>query len=194
MSLNEEKEIEKGTEQETETTQEIDWKAEAEKLRDVTQKQKGALREERKRRKELEASIGGEEAEDESSDVETIVEKKLNRIEQSRIEDEIDTLLEELVDNPDKRKVVRHIYENKLNPSGYTRTKIREDLRTALLIADPRSVEAIAEKKARKDLATKQVLQSVGQSTRSSVDSSSVASKKLSAKAKRMYRAFGIEA
>lgn len=193
MSLNEEKETEKGTEQEPEATQEIDWKAEAEKLRDITQKQKGALREERKLRKELEASIGGEETEDEPSDVEAIVEKKLNRIEQSRIQDEIDTLLEELVDNPDKRKVVRHIYENKLNPSGYTRAKIREDLRTALLIADPRSVEAVAEKKARKDLATKQVLQSVGQSARSTVDSPLGNGKKLSAKAKRMYRAFGIE-
>jgi|15BtaG_2_1085339.scaffolds.fasta_scaffold00749_8 Zn-dependent metalloprotease len=196
MSLNEDtKDVTEETNvtsPDTETQEEsVDWKGEADRLRaeneklaDVSRKQAGALREERKKRKQV-------ETEDVSQD--TGLDKALSRIEKKRIDDEIEEQLFDLVENADEREVVKHYYNERLQPSGFTRRKIQEDIKLARIMANKSKVQAEAERKARKSLAEKQALENTSTQVRSSVEEGAANKPKYNKKEKAFLRQYGVK-
>ncbi|GEM_PF-6785493 len=88
------------------------------------------------------------EDEDEEQDEDNKVRKLVaNQVEKIRdqvrgeiVESEVDDLLSELSSNQDEKGLIRHIYENRLQKSGFSRAKIREDLENAKILANKSSL------------------------------------------------------
>ncbi len=81
----------------------------------------------------------GEESIDEdrvAKIVETQVAKIRDQVRGEMVESEVDDLLSEVSTNPDEQKLIKHIYENQLQKSGFSRGAIREDLLNAKVLAN----------------------------------------------------------
>ena len=52
------------------------------------------------------------------------------------VESEVDDLLSEVSSGDDEKNLIKHIYENRLQRSGFTRASIREDLINAKILAN----------------------------------------------------------
>jgi hypothetical protein len=84
-------------------------------------------------------------------EVQKVVEEKAMAILQEQRQREAEDVLEEelvkLSNDEDERRLIRLMYENRIQQTGYTRSAIREDLQTAYLIANaPKLQRATAEK------------------------------------------------
>ena len=136
----ENEEVLTGSEETVEVTEtvEVDWKAEAEKLKDQVNNLNKALHETRKKP---------------ATDVESIIESKLREVEERRIQDDIDEIAKSIAGD-DAAKAME-VYKNTLKPSGYSRTAIERDMQAALLLANKDKLLADSEKKARKSIAEK---------------------------------------
>lgn len=182
--------------EETKEDSGVDYKAEHDRIlaeRDKYKKeseQKGRdLREIRRDQRE------GREAQEESSeaaptDVDVAIRKGLDAIERRRVQDEIDSNLEDLISNSDERELVRVIYEDQLRPSGFTRTAIRKDIQRARILANSSKIEAEVEKKVRKDVAQKEAMRKSGGNPRGKVTEEVANTEKLSTADKKFRESF----
>jgi hypothetical protein len=140
--------------EESNESPEIDYKAELErvkvekeKLEEVARRQAGALREERKLRKQ------------EPEGDEDVVAKVVTELDKRRIAEDIDATLESLVENEDERELVRHVYETSIKSTGSSRSAIRRDLENARLLANRAKFVAQAEKKVKQEIAEKKAIE-----------------------------------
>lgn len=146
------------TKVETEVETEVNYKAELEKvkaekekLEEVARKQAGALREERRLRKQ------GEQSEEAPED--KVVSKVIDEIEKRRIADDIEATLEEMTPNQEERELIRHHYENSIKSTGSTRRAIKADLENAKLLANKSRFLSEAEKKVKKEMAERKAVE-----------------------------------
>ena len=81
-----------------------------------------------------------EDVEDAKDRLEELVKQQVSQIkDQVRgeiVESEVDDLLAEISSNVDERELIKHIYTNRLQRSGFARSSIREDLVNAKLLAN----------------------------------------------------------
>ena len=68
------------------------------------------------------------------------IEKVKDEVRREIVESEVDDLISELSSNSDERQLIRHIYENRLQKSGYSRSQIREDLENAKVLANKTAI------------------------------------------------------
>jgi len=168
--VEENKEESKETEESKEESKGIDYEAELaklkgdnEKLESVSQKQAGALREERKKRKELQEELKEESKEtkeaekpkETSGDVKDLIQKELDSREKSRVLDDIDDILDSVTNDPKERELIEEIYDKRIVPSGFSRKALISDIMDAKLMANKSKFMAEAEGKAKKSLAQK---------------------------------------
>jgi hypothetical protein len=139
------------TDNTAEDSQEIDYKAEFKRLKELDRKKSGALKEERERRKTAESKLGENEA-----DGKEITDKDLSAsIRQVLNEDRLDEILESECPDSSHRDLVKYHYENTIRPSGGSRTAIRKDIDRCKLLADEGKYISEAQKRAKKSEAEK---------------------------------------
>lgn len=56
------------------------------------------------------------------------------------ISSEIDDLINELSSNPDEQRLIKHVYENRIKASGFSRAEIRDDILNAKVLANRDSI------------------------------------------------------
>lgn len=177
----EEEKVETSPEPETpveaeEGAEDIDYKAELERERnlrqraeDVSKKTSNALLKERSRRKEAEAQLETpdepqpeEPAEEEPKPVMSAsMERRLAALEEAKIEDTVEEMLEAVSDNPDERELIRHHFD-RLHDGSASRRAISATIEDAKILANKRKFMAEAERGAKKQLAQEHALRSVG--------------------------------
>lgn len=156
-----------------EVVEDVDYKAELNRITSERDRykseasQKGRdLRELRKEKRETQPESVEETT---GLEIESIVKKQLNAIDRRNVQDTIEDSLEDMISNPDERDLVRSIYENDLNPSGHTKRAIKEDIRKARLLANRSKYEADVEKQIRKSVAETEAIKNSSTSVRSKV-------------------------
>lgn len=83
------------------------------------------------------------------ADLVSLVDQRFEALKRSQVSDFIQDLLPDLSDDQSEQELIRHIYENEIRPSGYSRKSVEADLRKAYLIANAKRLEEIAFRKAK---------------------------------------------
>lgn len=176
------------TKVEDETTQkdsseesEIDYKAEYEKYKEIANNQRIALQRKNKAKQD--------DDNDTQDPVEEIIDKALERAEVKRREEDIEDMLESISSNPDERQLIKHIYENDLRQSGFSKRAIQADLEKARILANRGKFVAEAERKAKKSIAEEAVLKQTSSSSVKAKVEEAQADKKLSRREKSFLNA-----
>lgn len=126
----------------TDSTDEVDYKAllEQEQAKLSRAEEKIVKLKKDKKSKPEELDRAEEETEDVKDRLEELVKQQVSQIkDQVRgeiVESEVDDLLSEISSNVDEQQLIKHIYSNRLQRSGFTRSSIREDLINAKLLAN----------------------------------------------------------
>lgn len=119
---------------------ELDYKALYESEKDKLSKAEFALYKKKKAEKEARQQVEAETGVIDPDEVQRLVEEKALEILQQQRQRESEEVLEEelgkLSKDEDERRLIRLMYENRIQQTGYTRSAIREDLQTAALIAN----------------------------------------------------------
>jgi len=175
----------------------VDYKAELEKLRSERDKYKTEaevkgrdLRELRKDRRSKREETPELSEESSAPEIDAAIRKGLDAIERRRIQDEIDTQLEEIAKDPDERALVKEVYENGIQASGFTRKAIKDDLMRAILLANRSRFEADIEKKVRKSVAEKEAIEKSNITTKGTVSEETASDEKISRADKAFMRGF----
>lgn len=129
----------------------LDYKALYESEKEKLSKAEFALYKRKKAEKEARQQVEANTGVIDPEEVNRLVEEKAMEIlQQQRQKDAEEVLNEELAKvskNEDERRLIRLMYENRIQQTGYTRSAIREDLQTAALIANaPKYQRESAEK------------------------------------------------
>lgn len=136
-------------EDESKTTEEspVDYKSMLEVERERLRKAEDKivkLKRETKKEEPATPEYVQEEPEVDESDIESLIQKKVAQLEDKMrseiVSGEVDTVLKEVSSNPDEQELIRLIYENKLQKSGYSRVAIMDDLVNAKIIANREAV------------------------------------------------------
>lgn len=77
-----------------------------------------------------------ENQDDLDSKVEAKVNERMSKFQRDMVQDNIDATLENLTDDPDERKLILFHYDNTIQKSGYSRSKILSDLENAQALAN----------------------------------------------------------
>lgn len=125
----------------TEQEPEVDWKAEAERLQTERDNYREGMINAKDQLKKQKTDPEGKSTTQESDDdlaekVGKIVSEQLSKFQTGLNANTVDSMLEKMTDNPDKRAVIKFHYENTINKTGTSTTDIERDLRNALAIAD----------------------------------------------------------
>lgn len=138
-----------------EGTQEVDWKAEAERLKAEAEQKDAkitdlnkAVSSERQKRKEVK--------DEDDTDLESRLLKKLRL---ATAEDTVQDTLKTLADSDEDRAKILETYKNRMVATGLSKEDIVRDLQDAKLLALKDKAFAEAEKKARKSFAEKSAMQ-----------------------------------
>lgn len=126
--------------QSVEDGEEKDWQAEAQKLSGQVANLNKALHETRSKK-----SSG--------TDVETIIERKLQDMEKARRQDDIEEIALSIAPSEDERTKLLDVYAKRIQPSGFSKTALKRDLEEAYMLANREKFVAEAEKRARKTYA-----------------------------------------
>lgn len=115
---------------------------------------KTALQQKRQFRKQ--APSQHEEPEDDPNDIQSMVRKAVQEEVMPVItENKVQTHLEKMVTDPDKRKLVQHYYQTRIRQTGTSDDAIQSDLETAIAIADAPKIKKINQELARKNMQQK---------------------------------------
>lgn len=153
--------------QNKESSETIDYKAEAEKWRQKFEKEhevKENLRVANSKKadliKQLNKEFNGEEPAEETdgADIEQKIFKALTEYKRQENLDSLDKRISAMTDDADEAAAIKVIYENKINHSGYSEESIEEDLQLAQILANRARYEKKAEEKVRKSIAQEQAL------------------------------------
>lgn len=133
-------------EKETQTN-EIDYKAEYEKVVDQKDKAEFVIEKTKTENKELKQKIEETKEEKPDNNLDEIVsrldkkfEERQKSFEAKQKESYIDESIAKLTNNPDKASLIKHHYENSINRTGFDQESINSDLTNALLIADRKKI------------------------------------------------------
>ena len=110
----------------------LDYKAELERIRAEKERNRQGY----EMRKKKEEEDGNKETPEKKVDVAELVRVETDKARADLVKDTLDDELIALTDNPDKRELIREIYESRLVKSGFSRAAIKSDLRSALVIVD----------------------------------------------------------
>jgi len=132
---------------------EIDYAAELARERQERAQISGALKDERKRRKEAEAKLKETDEPVAPGSPESIAAEITQQVERQRAEDDVWEAIEGLTENEAEQDYIYFCYQNRIKPTGYSRKAIRNDVREAYLLANRKKYEADAEKRVRKSMA-----------------------------------------
>jgi hypothetical protein len=149
----------------------------AEKLIDDGRKKTGAIKDLRNKLKGKKIPESSEEKpveheeeveidEEESSKVPDITSEVQKVLRQERLDD----ALRSRIPNADKRQLVRHYIENRLQASGSSLDAVNDDIDLALMYVDKSVLKAEAVKKAKKEVAEKAAYMSPGSRTKTVTD------------------------
>jgi hypothetical protein len=143
--------------------EETDWKAVAEKQKERVRQLNGALKEERSKRKEAQKKEDSDEGEkeesnDEGNDIDARIQRAVREALAGNAPDTLEAVLESKVANPDKRELVKSLYETRITKTGNSRRAIEDDIELAILAADREAYQLNAKREARKEVAQKEVL------------------------------------
>jgi len=127
-------EVESTEESNEESTDEIDYKAELERVKAERDNYKNGLLTEKLKRKDLEREEEIDDDDEESGSVKAIVQKELSKIKTKE-------MLSSISDNPDEQALILEHYNNSINKSGYTDDKIVSDLLKAKALANAKKLE-----------------------------------------------------
>ena len=125
---------------------EIDYKAELEKTKEVSNNyKKGMLiaKEENKKLKAKKDDIDDwdlDDDDDESEDIDEKISSKVNERMSELLGDAIEETLTTMTDNPDERELIKYHYENTLNKTGLSKRNIQDDLLNAKALANRRRI------------------------------------------------------
>lgn len=121
----------------------VDWKAEKAALETQLKQAEHTIITLKKKPKEDGApQIDVEELKEEMRlEAERLAEEKLQNFKEEQAQADVSEVLSSLITDPDKREVVRLIYEKRIQKSGLTRSQILEDIRAAELLADKPRIE-----------------------------------------------------
>lgn len=148
----------------------IDYEAELSKLEESRLRAQETAKYERERRKKAEE---GKENDNENKDDEkSYIEERVQAILRDQRQDIIDEQLEKLSEDKSERKLIEHIYDNRLNPKafGFTRKGIAEALESAQILANLPRFKAQLINKAKQE-AKKELKQEIDQKNMSAGDS-----------------------
>lgn len=130
-----------GNESKKQVLPEVDYKsmleAEKAKLQKAEEKIVKLKKSQKQVPKEEEEEVEEEVEEDRVAQIvkEQIVKIK-DQVRSEIVQSEVEELLGEISSNPDEQALIKHIYENRLQRSGFTRSSIREDLINAKVLAN----------------------------------------------------------
>lgn len=128
---------------------EVDYKAELERYRERAEREKRLRiyeRTQNRERRRVEASTEEvPEPTEPIANVDELLDSRLERLEKSRVRDEIDDILSEMSEDSYERELVREVYDTEIRPTGYSRKAIREDLKKAYIIANQAKIESFLE-------------------------------------------------
>jgi hypothetical protein len=143
----------------------IDYEAELAKEKESRIRAQEIAKFERQRRKDSEKNGKTDETEegDEKEDVTKAVDERVQELLRAERQDIVDEELEGLTEDKSERKLIEHIYDNKLNAKafGYTRKGIALALKVSKMIANLPRFEAQLIKKAKVE-AKKEIQQEAG--------------------------------
>ncbi len=150
--MDEEKKVEEvkneGVVETSPATEENPYEAELKRFKEKAEREETTRKHERAKRKELQTQVEEMQSQTEA-DIEALVEAKLAPIKQNYLSTVMESELTRLVDDPHRRELVKHHYENSIKPTG----DIQRDLDTALALADAVKYREKAEKEARVSVA-----------------------------------------
>lgn len=112
-----------------------------------------ALREEREKSKTLKNNA--------HVDVDSLIDKRLAEREKSRLNEDIETEINNMSSTDEERKAIKEIYDKRITPSGFSMTAIRRDLEDALLLANRGKLTAKQEARIKQGIAQENALKSV---------------------------------
>jgi hypothetical protein len=173
---------------------EIDYKAEYERLKPLYGKTVAALKQKKDQLKsakqELATREDKEEPEANESDIKAIIQNEVKASERMRVKDDIDEAIETATDNMEERELIRFIYENRIVPSGFSRRSIQRDIQDARLIANRERFVASAKREARAAEAEKAAMQATG-SPKLGARPTKVTGQALTAEEKKFLKIYG---
>lgn len=143
-----------------------DYKAELERLRELDRKKSGALKEERERRKKAE-EVAKERPELDEDAVSKIVKRALEEDRKARTVDYYEDTLDKECPDKDFRDLVKYHYENTIRTTGESRKAIERDIARAKLLANEAKYMSEAQKKAKREVAERQAYMKDGKDVRS---------------------------
>lgn len=152
------------TEKDSSTDSTVDYKAEyarlqaeRDKYKEIANNQRIALQRKNKAKQE-----DDEESEDPGVE---LIGKALEKFEAKRRQEDVEDILEGITSNADERDLIRHIYENDLRQSGFSKRAIQADLEKARILANRSKYEAEAERKVKKGIAEETAMRNAGSSS-----------------------------
>jgi len=182
-------------EDESKTTTEpsVDYKAQLEVERARLKKAEDKIVKLKREKKEEPVEPPQEEQGVDDSDLETMIQEKVAQLEDKMrseiVSGEVDTVLKEVSSNPDEQELIRLIYENKLQKTGYSRVAIMDDLVNAKIIANREAVLR-QNQELRESLKSKLTLSSSPNSS-SATRRTNAPEPKLNAKEQKLLERFG---
>jgi hypothetical protein len=119
-----------------ETSEEIDYKAELERSKRQLKKAEHRIVELKKGEKETPKDEDPWADEEPAVDPKKLVEEEVSKFKAEFISDAVDEAIDSLTKNPDERKLIEFIYENRLVKTGYSRKAVQADIEAAHLLAN----------------------------------------------------------
>lgn len=171
---------------ESETVEEIDYKAELDAAkRQIKQAEHTIVQLKKDSKEEPEDPWGV----DEEPDTEKLVDSKVNERMQVFVEDAVDEAIDGLSENPDERKLIEFIYNNKLVKTGYSRKAIKADMEQAYLLANSKRFMTESTE-LKRTIATKKTITNAGSGSNQDRPESTP---KFNEADKRLMDAFGVD-
>ena len=123
-------------------TDEIDYKAELAKTKEISNNYRQGMLKAKKELKEKKKDVDWDEELDEDSVEEEPkqVNSDLDQFKSDLLEDTIEDMLDTMTDNPDERALIKYHYENTLNKTGSSKRKISSDLANAKALANKNKI------------------------------------------------------
>ncbi len=138
---------EKNKKENEEAEKNVDYKAKVEALEKELGQAQHKIIDLKKKNKSAEPISGDDNNSNNDDDIDEKVKSKIEEVlsedRSLRVNDTIEEELEKLSDNPDEKKLIKLIYENKIVKIGISRADIKKDLEAAKILANANKTKAL---------------------------------------------------